>query len=95
MATYSISSEGVDLIKRWESARKNVQELRRQLQSAECELSNSENALGKCMVPDVPDTEDEQFNVWVGNGLLSAKKVGGNDYHVKWRKLPTGDSGIY
>ena len=92
--TYSISSEGVELLRRWEMARKQVEQLRRQVGQAECALANTQNALGKWMVPDVPDAMEEQFNIWVGNGLLSAKKVGGNDYHVKWRKVPTGDSPI-
>lgn len=85
----SVSHEGVALIKRWDIARKNLEKLKAQITSAECELANSQNALGKWMVPDAPDAMEEQFNIWITNGLLSARKVGQNDYVVKWRKVPT------
>lgn len=85
----SVSNEGVALIKRWDVARKNLERLRGQIASAECELANSQNELGKWMVPDVPDAMEEQFNIWISNGLLSAKKIGQNDYQVKWRKPPS------
>jgi SLT domain-containing protein len=88
--TYSISTEGVQLLDRWERARTNLERINRKRNAADCELSNATNALGKWMVPDVPDAMEEQFNIWVGNGLLSAKKVGQHDYKVEWRKKQVG-----
>lgn len=39
-------------------------------------------------VPAEPDHTGEQLNVWVGDGLLAAKRLENGNHEVKWRKPP-------
>lgn len=91
----SISSEGLDLIRRWDTAQKRVEAAKRELNSAEAELANSTNALGKWMVPAPKSGEQppigEQFNICIENGFLAVKQVSANDFEVKWRVKPRSE----
>lgn len=87
-ATYSISNAGVKAIARWARAGQALERATRDLRSAECEMSNSTEELGKWMVPKEPTHTDEQFNVWVGDGLLGCKRLENGNHEVKWRKVP-------
>lgn len=63
------------------------------MNAAEVEVANAGNDLGKWLVPE-DATIGEDFNVWVGDGILSAKRnqspgASMNDYLVKWRKAPS------
>lgn len=89
MATYSVSEEGVKRLDRWERARKRVEDLKRELSSAECEFSNARISLGEWMVPKEPENDDTEFNIWLGDGLLSAKRDKSGYHEVKWRKRPS------
>ena len=71
---------------------------KRDLNAAEVELSNTENELGKWLVPEWPViTEEklgdeevrERFNIWFGSGI-QAQKISDGNYEIKWRKEPDG-----
>lgn len=77
-------------IDRWNSAVNQLTRARREVSRLECELANARNEIGKFLVPS--DFEGP-FNIWFGNGILSATRAN-NDYTVEWLKKPTGKQAI-
>jgi hypothetical protein len=86
--TYSISNEGVKLLDRWHRAGEALQRANREKQNAECEMANATEALGAWMVPAGPEYVGMQLNLWVGDGLLAAKRCENGNHQVQWRKPP-------
>lgn len=82
-----------DLVKRWVQAQQRVERSRNELNSAECELSNATNALGKHLVPK-SGKQGEQFGIWVsgecigipGDRIIQIVLKGISDYELAWRK---------
>ena len=66
-------------IKRWKFATEQVASLKRQLNAAECELSNSTTALGKCLLPGDAQA-NEKFCVWYGDSLIAARHNNGKHF---------------
>lgn len=64
-------------IKQWKAAFEEVQQLRRQLRAAECELLNAETKLAKGLLPKDAKA-GEQFCMWYGDSLIAAKHINGN-----------------
>lgn len=75
----------IEYIQRWQVAQERLERAKREVTSAECELSNSEIALGKILCPK-DAMIDEEFSVWTENRLITVKIVGTNSYKVSWRK---------
>lgn len=61
--------EGEQLIKRWMGAVEAEKTAKRNLNSAECSVTNTRNALGKWLMPDDAKT-GEKFSVWYGDSLI-------------------------
>lgn len=74
-----VTSEGEAHIKRWKFATERVANLKRELSAAECELSNSETALAKWLLPDDAKAM-ENFCVWCGDSLITAGHNNGNHF---------------
>ena len=79
------TSDGKGFIDRWKDAQEELRRCKSALNSAECEVSNSTNALGKWMMPDDAATE-EKICVWYGDSLIQVTKTAQNDYAVTVRK---------
>ncbi|MEM6503920.1 MAG: hypothetical protein AAF711_00485 [Planctomycetota bacterium] len=79
------TSEGKRHIERWERSLQEVRRLKRELNKAECEVSNSTNALGKWLMPNDARV-GEVIGVWNGNEIITAKKKDENNYDVDKRK---------
>jgi hypothetical protein len=84
-------------VERWIAAKKDVAELKSRLNSAQCELDNSVNDLGKYLIPEstIPKSVGgsfDWFNIWWGNGILRARKTDGHfdTFEVEWLKEPMG-----
>ncbi len=79
----NVSREGMELIKTWESARKNEINARHALNRAETELMNAHDKLAKWMLPH-DAKPGEKFGVWVGNDLIQVEAAGScpNDNHI-------------
>lgn len=74
-----VTKDGEQHIKRWKFATQQVEESKRRLSKAECELKNSETSLAKWLLP--PDAKTtELFCVWYGDSLISAKYENGCHY---------------
>jgi hypothetical protein len=65
----NVTEEGKHLIERWEHAKTNAADLKRSLNKAECEESNSSHALGKWLMPHDAKL-GEVFSVWHGDSLI-------------------------
>ncbi len=85
-----VTKQVEDLIRQWSRANKSVQDAHRDLNSAQCERTNSQNELGKFLCPDNAK-EGEKFNIWYGSSLLEVTYEGNNDYAVMWRSLSSKD----
>jgi hypothetical protein len=77
-----------DAIEEWQLAEKRVEDLKRQLNSADCARNNARSALGKLLIPD--DAKDgEHFHIWVNKDgkdrMLTVSLVHG-DHLLNWRK---------
>ena len=81
------TEEGNRLINQWEKTKSRVASLKQQLNSAECDMHNARNALGKWMCPG-DAKEGESFCVWVGDGMLQVTFERFGDYKINWRKRP-------
>ncbi len=57
-----ITKEGEDRVKRWKSAQLRIKDIKSQLNSAECELSNAAKSLKNWLVP-MDYKEGEKFAV--------------------------------
>lgn len=80
----------LQLLRAWSGAQKRLERARNDLNSAETDLLNATNSLGKWMVP--PDSKSgEEFHLWVADGILCASQLltpngdKRNDYRVGWR----------
>lgn len=73
------------VVERWGNAVDALANLKRQISSAECELSNAANDLGKFLAPD-DAVDGEIFNIWYGSKILCVQKIGQHDYKISWRK---------
>ena len=83
----------VEKVRRWNRAVKQVASAKLALNSAECELANAQNDLGRWLLPEDAAT-NEEFNVWIGDGIMAARRndapgASSNDYLVRWRKSPS------
>jgi len=79
-----LTREGEELVARWKRAGLALERAESEVTKAQCERSNSTNALGKWLLPS--DAKDgEQFCVWHGDSLLSATKNGDHDALVSVR----------
>jgi len=83
----NVSSETRKLLERWMRAINSEEDLQSRLTSAQCELTNSTNTLGKFLCPD-DATDGEVFNIWYTDGLLQVTRKHIHDYDVSWRKKP-------
>lgn len=82
------SQDTLKLLRRWTSANRGLAEAKHQLNSAECELLNSESELAKFLLPE-DACKGESFHIWIGDGLLSVTRDGDNRHQVEWRKEPS------
>lgn len=66
------NTEGTRLIKNWEVAKRDLERARSAVNSAECELANSTNALAKWLLPDdaIPG---EKICVWHLDSLIQVE----------------------
>ena len=62
--------QGEELVSRWENALAAVEDAKRVLNRAECDLGNATTALGKWMTPS-DAKPGETFSVWHGSELLT------------------------
>lgn len=67
-----VTREGREHIERWQRAVTKLADAKSAVNRAECELSNSTNALGKWLAPD-DAKEGEKFCVWHGDSLMQAE----------------------
>ena len=74
-------------IRKWENALAAVKDCKARLNSAECDLLNATNELGKWIVPSDAKI-GETFNIWHGDGLISAS-YDGSRYEINWRMRRT------
>ena len=79
--------DGLRKIQRWERAIENVEYKRQQLNSAECELTNATNDLGKWLLPN-DAKKGETIAVWHGDELICTTKKDnqGSNFTVESRK---------
>lgn len=64
-----ITTDGKRLVDNWRAAQERLERSRREVNSAECELSNSASALSKWLMP--KDAKPgEVFSVWYGDSLI-------------------------
>ena len=77
--------DGKDFIDSWKAAQEELRRCKLALSRAECEVSNSTNALGKWMMP-ADATTEEKICVWYGDSLIQVTKVAMNTYTVTVRK---------
>jgi hypothetical protein len=84
-----VTNEGERLIKDWQAALTAKDRAKSDLNRAECEAMNAENALAKWLTPDKAEP-GEKFSVWYGNGLVEVTiGVPGQDSKVRWRQRNT------
>ncbi len=78
------------MVQRWIAAKRRVRAAKSELNSAECEMTNAVNELGKWLVPE-NQPDGEFFNIWFGSGVIQARKLKGHiDHEVSWRREPDG-----
>lgn len=77
-----------DLVMRWCRANAQLNRLKREINSAECELSNASTELGNWLVPE--GQNEESFNIWFGSGIIQSTRYPNGNYEIKWRKEPDG-----
>ncbi len=80
-----VTHEGKAHIERWQRAVTQLADAKSAVNRADCELSNSTNALGKWLTPD-DAKEGEKFCVWYGDSLIAAESKGNHSYAVTMRK---------
>lgn len=85
----NVSPITADKVREWLEAGKEVRDLGRRLNSAQCRLANAEIALGKWLVP-ADQPYGTSFNIWYGSGIIEAMCVECGKYTIKWRKKPDG-----
>lgn len=67
-----VSRDGDKLIKDWLHAQRRLEGAKREVNSAECDLLNSTNALAKWMLPD-DAKPGEKIAVWYGDSLIQVE----------------------
>lgn len=80
------NEDRASLIIRWQNAADRVKNAKSELNSAECELDNARNVLGKSLCP--KDSQvGERFHIWLDNNMIEVEVVSwaGNEYKVRWR----------
>ena len=80
--------EGNHKVRRFTAAAKTIERIKRDLTSAETEMTNATNDLGEWLVPDDAKI-GEVFHVWFADGIIQAELVGAHDFKVSWRKRPS------
>jgi hypothetical protein len=93
-----VTAKTNELVKDWIYASERLRRAKAEVNSAECELMNKANELGRWLCP-TDAKQNEPFNIWFGDGVLSASYVGMSNYSVLWRKEPgdkqKSDLGMY
>jgi hypothetical protein len=83
------------LVDCWIGSKKRCESAKRELSSAETELANVTNELGRWLVPE-EHTGPEPFNIWFGSGVLSASyRKDRMEYIVTWLREPDGKDRQY
>lgn len=78
--------EGTDLVVRWERATEALERARSAKNSAECEASNAETALGKWLLPKDAQPGEVFMVAYGSRWLVVEAPAPGKDPRVKWRK---------
>lgn len=81
-----LTREGDSLVRSWKHAQDRLARAKQEVNSAECELSNATNALGKWLMP--TDAKDgETFAIWYVDSLVQVEKVknGMHDFRLSLR----------
>ena len=72
MSEDKATMEGAELIKRWERAKRSLEQAKSAVNSAECELANAANALAKWMLPE--DVKPgEKICIWHLDSLIQVE----------------------
>lgn len=84
-----------ELMVEWINARRHSETQRELLKRSEEIAKNATNELGEWLIPkgvkDMPEESDwDWFNVWIGFGVLRARRLSSGDYQVEWLKEPDG-----
>ena len=72
MADGDLTKDGERLVQAWVRAQEEVENCKRRLYSAQTDLANSQNALGKWLLPD-DAKPGEKIAVWHGDNLIQAE----------------------
>jgi len=81
----NVVSDGKREIDRYLAAERAVMSAKRALNSAECEMTNATNALGKWLTP-VNAEDGEKFCVWHAGHLIEAVRLDANTFVVRVRQ---------
>ena len=68
--------KGRGLIEKWLQAQEELAQANRAVNSAECTVKNSHDALAKWLAPDDIEIE-EKISVWMGDSLFQVEKMAG------------------
>lgn len=72
-----LTREGLDLVKAWVAAHREVEAARDKLARRQCDLRDAENALARWMAPPVTKPQPgEKIAIWCGDSLFQLE-VGG------------------
>ena len=77
--TCEASKAIADKIKRFQYACTRLAEAERELNSARCEFTNSQNEVGRSLVPKTA-VVGERYSIWYGQFLVRASLKAQNDY---------------
>lgn len=72
MADNELTSEGTRLVKDWLGAKERLEKLKREVTRAECDLSNTQTALAKWMLPQ-DAKPGEKIAVWHHDSLIQVE----------------------
>lgn len=70
--TDELTSEGERLVKAWLDAKQEVDRTKSHLNRAECDVTNTQNALAKWMLPE-DAKPGEKIAVWYGDSLIQVE----------------------
>lgn len=83
-----VTKQVEEKVKRWIEAVNHEKQCRSYLNSAETEILNSIEELGRLLSP--KDAKPgEVFNIWYSNGLLRVEILAGHKYDISWRQEPS------
>lgn len=82
------TNEGVNKMRRWRQAQRSLESANRAVTSAEVELANATNDLGKWMWPKDGQPE-EKFCIWYGDSLIEVSKEATGEFHLRIRQQGT------